>query len=283
MTLWQAQGIQPALYLGATVGLLHQLIATYRFEIYKDPWNWARAGRETFRMRVGRPYDKEVLYRSGYQSFISVSSATVAGAAFCLAFALFDANIRLDYRLDQVYSQELSDGSLILRISTVFFTLAVLGRSFQHLKLGSRSLRLRDWSSEAKLRRMRRYDAQSSLFVGALCLLWLLNANGVENRWTTVLAFAFAFFCDDWMIISDYARELDQSPMATHKLRIRAAYILLFAPLSVIVWQEWHWKGSFALLYFAISVLGARSANRKIQAGVERQLSGAERRPLHPR
>lgn len=273
MTLWQAQGIQPALYAGAAVGLMHYVAAVGRLMPRRYLYIARRAPVEIWRMRMGKPYSRMVLYAAGYQNFIAVSAATVAGATFCLTFAVIDADIRLDSQLKEVYAQELSDGSLVLRISTLFFASAVLIRSVQHLKLGSRSLHSRDWQTEDRLRRMRRYDAQSAIFVGALCLLWLLSANGVESTWTTVLSFLFAFFCDDWMIISDYVREFGRSPMTTHKIRIRVAYVLLLAPLAVIAWQEWHWKGAFALLYFLSVMLGAKTANKKIEAGIE------ERRP----
>ncbi|MFF5576175.1 hypothetical protein [Streptomyces luteogriseus] len=251
------------------MGLFYYLAAVNRLLPRSYLYIAWRTPVEMWRMRTGKPYDRMVLYGAGYQNFITVSAVTVTGAASCLTFAVIDADIRLDGQLKEVYTQELSDGLLVLRISTLFFASAVLIRSFQHLKLGSRSLHRRDWQTEDRLRRMRRYDAQSAMFVGALCLLWLLNANGVESRWTTALSFLFALFCDDWMIISDYVREFGRSPMRSHKLRIRAAYILLLAPLAVITWQQWHWKGAFALLYFISVMLGARMANKKIEAGIE--------------
>jgi hypothetical protein len=47
--------------------------------------------------------------------------------------------------------------------------------------------------------------------------MWLLQGRGVHDVWMAVLSYVFAFFVDDWIIISEYSIKLDVSSLPLHK------------------------------------------------------------------
>jgi hypothetical protein len=107
-------------------------------------------------------------------------------------------------------------------------------------------------------RRRVRDAIQSTIIVAALFTLWLLSARSVRTPVTAFLAYIFAFFSDDWVIMLEYSRVLKGRLLRWHLWRIQLANALLLIPLAIIAWQEFRWWGIIVWYVIVAYLLLAR-------------------------
>lgn len=189
---------------------------------------------------------------------------------FCLVFSVANPLLQPSpVNWTEEFERQLFDGTLVLRISTIIFTGALLWKAIKYLQpreeqpeflkdlhalpthLIDRDRRLRD-------------VAQSGIFVSALLALWILSALDITNKLTTFLAFCFAFFADDWLIISDYSRSLKGRVLKWHTVRLAVANVLLIVLLAVVTWQEFHGFGLAVWYLISAMLLLTRYAFERI-------------------
>ena len=227
-----------------------------------------RAGmNEMARMRAARmrnmPSTDLQLHTVAVGGYIAcVVSLGMFGATFCLVFALVNPLLQATHLFPGEFNNQLGDGTLLLRVSTVFFAATFLWKMIAWVRreddsefediLGKVPTCL---SEDA---RWARDVAQSTVFLVALSTLWFLYSEGVTSPLTAVLAYAFAFFSDDWGLISDCSRVVKGRLLRWHRRRLHIANILLLAPLLIIAWQEFHLTGLLTWLIVVAIVIIAR-------------------------
>jgi hypothetical protein len=188
--------------------------------------------------------------------FTVVSGISAFAASFCITFAVLNPLLQLDKLFSGgELGRQLQDGTLVLRLSTIAFASTVLWRAVLFLR------RKEDREFESDVEnvpellnddmRFMRDAAQSAAFLAALFALWLLYAREVSTPSTALLAYVFAFFSDDWWIMSDYSRPLKGRLLRWHGVRLDIANVLLLAPIAVIAWQEFRWWG--ALTWYSVA------------------------------
>ncbi|MEV0450264.1 hypothetical protein [Streptomyces sp. NPDC050600] len=157
---------------------------------------------------------------------------------------------------------QLATGSLILQLTTVAVGVTVLMRhiSFLRTLFGHDGTTLELWR---KLRQLNITNAQGGVFLAALTIMWLLRGHGLDGLWMTSLAYVFAFFIDDWIIISEYSIRLDVPSLTFHKWRLRFAYVCLLVPSVALAWDAFGGWGAGVMIWYAISLLAVAGSHRK--------------------
>ncbi|MCX4408021.1 MULTISPECIES: hypothetical protein [unclassified Streptomyces] len=164
-------------------------------------------------------------------------------------------------RLDGLAGQ-LSDGSLILSITTIFVTVTTLVRYITQARIIFKNKESAA-SLWGKMRQQNLTNAQGGVFLSALTIMWLLQGRGVEDVWMAVLSYAFAFFVDDWTIISEYSIKLDVPSLALHKWRLRLAYVCLLTPSLALAWDEFGRWGVIIMAWYTMSLIAVSIAHRR--------------------
>lgn len=190
---------------------------------------------------------------------------TVFGTSFCLVFAVLNPLVQVDVINFSEVERQLSNGTLVLRLSTIAFTGPILWRAVQFLRdnrdligpLRGGDIVIFGGSGVSDRDRKIRDLAQSGIFIAVLFTLWILSAHEVRTTLTAIMAYVFAFFSDDWVIIADYSKELKGRILWSHRMRIRVANILLLVPLAVVATQEFGLWG-LIVFYLAMGVLLAQ-------------------------
>ncbi|GAA1317330.1 hypothetical protein GCM10009647_047050 [Streptomyces sanglieri] len=163
--------------------------------------------------------------------------------------------------LDSLVGQ-LSDGSLILRITTTFVTVTAILRYVTQLRTVAKN----EAPTAGLWRQMRQLNltnAQGGIFLSALTIMWLLQGHGVPGAWPVILSYAFAFFVDDWIIISEYRIKLDVSSLPLHKWRLRLGYLCLAIPSLALAWNEFGRWGVVVMVWFFLNLIVVSLAHRR--------------------
>lgn len=159
-------------------------------------------------------------------------------------------------------AEQLASGSLILQLTTVAVGVTVLMRHIGFLRTlyAHSGTTVELWR---KLRQLNMTNAQGGVFLAALTIMWLLRGHGLDGLWMTGLAYVFAFFIDDWIIISEYSIRLDVSSLTFHKWRLRFAYVCLLVPSVVLAWDAFGGWGAGVMIWYAVSLLGVAGSQRQ--------------------
>ncbi|MFC8507413.1 hypothetical protein ACFU3J_05125 [Streptomyces sp. NPDC057411] len=197
-------------------------------------------------------------------------SGPIGSLADWLPLLFTDRQRTLDLLADR-----LASGSLILQITTVAVAVTVVMR---HTLLLRTLFRHEGTTVELwkKLRQLNITNAQGGVFLSALTIMWLLRGHGLDGIWMTSLAYVFAFFIDDWIIISEYSIRLDVSSLPFHRWRLRLAYVCLLIPSVVLAWDAFGWWGAGVMVWYAVSLFAVQSPHR-------RGPDGSRPRPRLPR
>lgn len=188
-------------------------------------------------------------------------SGPIGSVGSWLPLVFTDRQRTLDLLADQ-----LANGALILQLTTVAVTVTVVMR---HVFLVRTLYRHEGTTVDLwkKLRQLNITNAQGGVFLAALTIMWLLRGHGLGGIWMTVLAYVFAFFIDDWIIISDYSIKLDVGSLPFHRWRLRLAYVCLLIPSVVLGWHAFGWWGAGVMLWYALSLFAVSSSHRRGPAG----------------
>lgn len=249
-------GLTISLAASAVVGGAYYVCLIATRGRFSDSERWLDEARDG-----GRLAKDEQAALAERDAFLSVLPLAVAvfGGAFCFVFALLNPLLQVEEVTGAEIHRQLSDGTLVLRVTTIFFAGSLLWKAIIHLRRRGEN---REFASDmeaipARLssdNRRIRDTLQSAIFVAALFTLWLLYAREVRTAWTAFLAYVFAFFSDDWTIMSDYSRVLKGRLLRWHRWRLLVANALLLVPLGVVAWQEFRWWGTL-VWFLAIGLL----------------------------
>lgn len=159
-------------------------------------------------------------------------------------------------------AEQLANGSLVLQLTTVAVGVTVLMRhiSFLRTLFGHDGTTLELWR---KLRQLNITNAQGGVFLASLTIMWLLRGHGLDGLWMTSLAYVFAFFIDDWIIISEYSIRLDVPSLTFHRWRLRFAYVCLLVPSVVLAWDAFGGWGAGVMIWYAVSLFAVAGSHRK--------------------
>ncbi|MFI5986167.1 hypothetical protein ACIBEA_35570 [Streptomyces sp. NPDC051555] len=170
-------------------------------------------------------------------------------------------------RLLDGLKEQVSSGSLILRITTTLVAVTALIRYCTQIRAA-----LKNEGSAASLwkgmRQLNLTNAQGGVFLSALTIMWLLQGRGIDGLWMAVLSYVFAFFIDDWTIVSEYSVKLDVPALPLHKWRLRLAYVCLLAPSLVLAWDEFGWWGMAVMAWFVATLASVSLAHRRANENV---------------
>ncbi|GAA2804081.1 hypothetical protein [Streptomyces showdoensis] len=159
-------------------------------------------------------------------------------------------------------AERLSNGSLILQLTTMAVGVTVLMRhiSFLRTLFGHDGSTAELWK---KLRQLLITNAQGGVFLAALTIMWLLRGHGLDGLWMTTLAYVFAFFIDDWIIISEYSIRLDVPSLTFHRWRLRLAYLCLLVPSVGLAWDAFGGWGVGVMVWYAASLFTVARSHRR--------------------
>ncbi|MER6201063.1 hypothetical protein ABT234_27305 [Streptomyces sp. NPDC001586] len=243
------------------------------------------ASREFLRdhMQQMKQWRTENLSRTALNTKLRLGFSTIQGsinfglAVACCVMALSDPLDSIDEWLPMALSdrgraldsltEQVSNGSLILRITTLLVALTATIRYSAQV----RALFKNKGPAATLWREMRQLNltnAQGGVFLSALTLMWLLQGRGIHGVWMAVLSYAFAFFIDDWIIISEYSVRMNVPALPLHKWRLRFAYICLLTPSLALAWNEFGRWGVAVMAWFIMSLTGVSLAHRRANEGV---------------
>lgn len=239
-------GLTISLIVAAVAGVGYLVAATPRFENEANSDDSAETPLST--LVVSSPFPLAVV---------------IFGATFCLLFAVLNPLLQLGQLNLAELRGQLADGTLVLRLSTVVFVSPLLWKAVAHIKRGKRDDESAAVVPPGSLTDHGLYVrdfTQYGIFVAALFALWLLSTKNAHGIPTVFLAYVFAFFSDDWVIMAEYSRTLRGRLLRSHELRMLAANVLLVIPLAIIAWQQFHWWGVAAWYFAIVPLLMARYA-----------------------
>ncbi|MER8047423.1 hypothetical protein [Streptomyces sp. NPDC094032] len=159
-------------------------------------------------------------------------------------------------------AEQLSNGSLVLQLTTVAVAVTVLMRHITLVRMlyGHEGTTMELWN---KLRQLLVTNAQGGVFLASLTIMWLLRGHGLDGLWMTTLAYVFAFFIDDWIIISEYSIRLDVPSLPFHKWRLRFAYLCLLVPSVALAWDAFGGWGAGVMIWYAASLFAVAASHRR--------------------
>jgi hypothetical protein len=207
------------------------------------------ASRGEFRKGIDSAHIREL---RGVKLMLSLA---LGGAVFCLVFTILNPLVQLEQVTKGQIREQWRDGSVILRLSTLGFTWTMFRHAHAYITYIDKGLvdvfgdpegKEREFDPDVRALkaqmktedRLLRDVLQSAIFAGALTGLWVTWAHNYRDVWTAVLAWAFAFFSDDWAIISGYSRVIKGRLLRLDRLRIAGANVALLAPLTVLVLKD---------------------------------------------
>ncbi|MEU7730305.1 hypothetical protein AB0B78_34585 [Streptomyces sp. NPDC040724] len=234
-------------------------------------------------MQFAKQWRTENLSRTAFTTKMRLGLSTTQGsmnlglAVACCVMALSDPLGSIDEWLPMILSdrgrtldsltEQVSNGSLILRITTLLVALTATIRYCAQVRavFKNKGPAATLWR---ETRQLNLTNAQGGVFLSALTIVWLLQGRGIDGVWMAVLSYAFAFFIDDWIIISEYSVKLDLPALPLHKWRLRFAYICLLTPSLALAWNEFGRWGVAVMAWFIMSLSGVSLAHRRATEGM---------------
>lgn len=185
---------------------------------------------------------------------IVLQAVSTGIGAFLLLYPSFNAVMQIEKLTYTLISNEIQNGGAILRVSSVIIGFFTVWKSFESFVL----ILPKSENSEEKFVSNLNQIAQYCVFCVAACILISVKLqNNLASDSTALIAlhWLFFFFVDDWILISQYTKELHVMPIQWHIYRIYFAnFAIITSCIALLVVQFGYLYATGAFVVFLLLI-----------------------------